>query len=332
MTSLINIAVTAYNNGEHIRECLNSIVLQRETCEDFEVTIGYDVSSEDDTLDICKEFENNYNYIKILYMDKCFVGKARNNLARAGKSKYIYFVDGDDSLPQWSIHTLIGVVVDKDYDCVLGNMARIFPSGKKKITPPFTEKPTICRAFIHPVLYNIKSYNKLKCMENIRTHEDRICGYMIPKIYSYKTIPEVIYNYHVRKSSATRNTNRTIMIDDLVNVMEEMKNYMGYFSNDELRAIEDDLTWSAITTLIFAYDIEDVGSRYSRVIYINELLTEYFPRWTINKKLLGLRKYPLLRHFVNLMINREEENLAVFFDSLRMKIIKRMIEYKMYGI
>lgn len=331
MTSLINVAVTAYNNGEHIRECLNSIVAQKEQCEDFEITIGYDKSSKDDTLSICKEFENNYNYIKIVYIDKCFVGRVRNVLAEETQCKYIYFVDGDDTLPKWAMWTLIDTIQKTDAECILGHMERVFPSGKRKVIQPVTNKPTICRAFIHPVLYKVEAYNKLKCMENIRTHEDRVCGYMIPKLYSYKIIPDVIYNYHVRKNSATRNTDRTVMMEDLAEVMEEMKNYMGYFSNEELRYIEDDLTWSAITTLIFAYDIKDINMRYNRINIINKKLNEYFPRWKVNKKLLGLRKIPLLTHYVDLMITMDEEDLAVFYDSMRMRLIKRMIEYKMYG-
>jgi len=333
MTSLINVAVTAYNNGEHIRECLNSIVSQKEHCDDFEVTIGYDRSSEDDTLSICKEFENNYNYIKIVYINKCFVGRVRNILAEETRCKYIYFVDGDDTLPKWAIWTLIDVIQKTDAECILGHMERVFPSGKRKVIPPFTNKPTICRAFIHPVLYKVDAYNKLRCMENIRTHEDRICGYMIPKFFSYKIIPDVIYNYHVRRASATRNRDRTQMIDDLCEVMERLKFYKNYFSNDEWKAIRDDLTWSAITTLMFAYDIDEVCDRHRRIVDIKSKLDFHFPAWTLNKKLLKLEKIPIVRTYIKLLNDQyKSEELAVFYDSWRMRLIKRLIEYKMYCI
>ena len=58
-----------------------------------------------------------------------------------------------------------------------------------------------------------------------------------------------------------------------------------------------------------------------------------FSRWTLNKKLLKLKKIPILRTYIKLMLNEyRNEELAIFNDSLRMKLIKRMIEYKMYGI
>lgn len=96
---LVSIVCVTYNHEPYIRQCLDSLVMQKCTFA-YEVLI-HDDASKDKTADIIKEYQNRYpNVIKPIYQEENQYSKGISptimyNIPRA-KGKYIAVCEGDD--------------------------------------------------------------------------------------------------------------------------------------------------------------------------------------------------------------------------------------------
>jgi glycosyltransferase involved in cell wall biosynthesis len=87
MEEMISIIVPVYNVGKYISRCIDSILLQ--TYKNFELILIND-GSKDNSLSICREYENKDKRITVIDQKNAGVSAARN----AGLD--IVFVDSDD--------------------------------------------------------------------------------------------------------------------------------------------------------------------------------------------------------------------------------------------
>lgn len=92
---LVSVFVVTYNQEKYIRQCLDSILLQKVDF-DYEIVIGED-SGTDMTLSICEEYARKYSQIRLL--------PKTNHLGIAGnwkrvlsecRGKYVAMCEGDD--------------------------------------------------------------------------------------------------------------------------------------------------------------------------------------------------------------------------------------------
>jgi glycosyltransferase involved in cell wall biosynthesis len=92
----ISVCIVTYNHEAFIRECLEGAVSQQLTC-DYEIVIGEDCSK-DNTLAICREFQERYPHlIKILSTPEN-LGMMKNGVrtAEACTGDYMAVCEGDD--------------------------------------------------------------------------------------------------------------------------------------------------------------------------------------------------------------------------------------------
>ena len=61
----LSIIVPVYNVEMYVKECLQSLVNQTLDKDNYEIIIVND-GSKDKSLEICKEFEEKYDYIKLI--------------------------------------------------------------------------------------------------------------------------------------------------------------------------------------------------------------------------------------------------------------------------
>ena len=94
---MVSVIMLAYNHAEYIRQAIYSIVKQQTEGFTFELLIGEDGST-DNTLDICKEIQQQYPDIIRLIISEQNVGMHRNfaRLWIRARGKYIAFCEGDD--------------------------------------------------------------------------------------------------------------------------------------------------------------------------------------------------------------------------------------------
>lgn len=113
------IIIPNYNNGKYIAACLDSVLNQ--TFKDFEIIIIDDVS-DDNSVEIIKEYEEKYDNIKAFYSDnKLWNGGSRNTgIFIPSKAKYTMFLDSDDVFDdQYCLETIYKIIQENhEPDCV----------------------------------------------------------------------------------------------------------------------------------------------------------------------------------------------------------------------
>lgn len=103
---LVSVVVSTYQHFPYIKDCLDSILMQKTTFS-FEIIIGED-DSNDGTREICIEYANKYpEYIRLFLKDRKLSHLSDDNgdliimfndtwNRLSAKGKYIAWCDGDD--------------------------------------------------------------------------------------------------------------------------------------------------------------------------------------------------------------------------------------------
>jgi glycosyltransferase involved in cell wall biosynthesis len=110
--------VLVYNGEKYLRECLNSLVNQ--SLEELEIILVNDAST-DDSLSICREYEINYDNVKIIDKE---INKGLSDSANIGiqeaQGEYIILVDNDDIIPYYAYEKLYNKAKISNADISIG--------------------------------------------------------------------------------------------------------------------------------------------------------------------------------------------------------------------
>lgn len=124
----IHIIVPAYNVGDYIEECMNSIVENPTQKYTYLVTVINDGST-DNTPSILAKYETNPCVEIIHQANKGFSG-ARNTGLKHIKGKYILFVDSDDLMDWSGVERMMDIAMETNADIVSGSHTLITDNGK----------------------------------------------------------------------------------------------------------------------------------------------------------------------------------------------------------
>lgn len=98
MAPLLSVIVPVYNTKMYLRECIDSILAQ--TYKDYEIII-VDDGSTDGSSDICDEYAERFDIVKVIHKENCGLLHARKVGVSIARGKYISYIDSDDYiLPQ----------------------------------------------------------------------------------------------------------------------------------------------------------------------------------------------------------------------------------------
>lgn len=111
MDDLISVIVPAYNVGQYIGKCLDSILGQ--TYPNLEIIL-IDDGSTDSTGEICEAYRERDSRIIVVHQQNQGALAARNAGIEQAQGKYIGFVDGDDWISEQMYQELYGLL--KRYD------------------------------------------------------------------------------------------------------------------------------------------------------------------------------------------------------------------------
>lgn len=115
--NMISIIIPVYNSIPRLQACLESVVHQE--YDPVEVIIVDDCSS-DGSLELCREYERQYEFVQVITKPNEGVSAARNlGLARA-KGEYVQFVDSDDQLYPTACRSLVKRMERDQSDLVIG--------------------------------------------------------------------------------------------------------------------------------------------------------------------------------------------------------------------
>lgn len=124
---MVSIVVPIYNAEKFLPECIDSILTQ--SYKDFELLL-INNGSTDKSLEICKKYEKDNDFIKVYDIEEKGVCFARNTGMRQAIGDYICFVDADDILAQDFLEIFIHAIEKEKVDVVFGNMTYLYPNNK----------------------------------------------------------------------------------------------------------------------------------------------------------------------------------------------------------
>ncbi|UNW04349.1 glycosyltransferase [Acinetobacter indicus] len=111
---LISIIVPVYNTGEFLSQCIESLINQ--TYRNLEIILINDGST-DNSLTICKSFEEIDSRILVIDQNNQGVSRARNNGIKKAKGDYIGFVDSDDFVDPEMYKVLLNKIQLEESQC-----------------------------------------------------------------------------------------------------------------------------------------------------------------------------------------------------------------------
>ena len=233
----VSIIIPIYNVSEYIEECLKSALNQ--TYQDLEIIL-VDDASPDDSMDKVGKILNESNrcgIVKIISHDENRgLSAARNSGVSNSSGEYVYFLDSDDYLPNYSISTLMEYT--KDYpDIVCGNFELLPKDGINFPNTTLQDGTALKEDEIKNAFFN-KQWQQAACNKLIKRslftykgcwfkegilHEDELWAFQVA--YSAKLMVICSHNtyvYRVRSGSITQKKSDK-NFDSLITVFLEIR-------------------------------------------------------------------------------------------------------------
>lgn len=134
---MISVIVPAYNDGEYISECLDSILSQEGVTVEI---IAVDDGSTDDTRNIIDDYASRNSCIKVYSIDHKGPSAARNLALEHCAGDWITMVDGDDLLLPGALKRMLDTALaNPAVDMVMGRFCEIYDKAPIPTYKSFTK-------------------------------------------------------------------------------------------------------------------------------------------------------------------------------------------------
>lgn len=110
---MISVIVPIYNKEKYLKSCINSIINQ--TYKDLEILL-IDDGSTDDSFQICKNYQQLDQRIRVISKENGGVSSARNLGLENCKGSYFAFIDPDDYVNENYFFKLLNCIKENDAD------------------------------------------------------------------------------------------------------------------------------------------------------------------------------------------------------------------------
>lgn len=126
---LLSIIIPVYNVEQYVEKCIQSVLSQNFSSEQYEIIIINDGST-DNSLNIVDPYGDQYTNIKVITQENQGLSGARNTgLLHAG-GKYVWFVDSDDWIAEKCLKEIITYMEDLELDLLLLNKIHVDEQNK----------------------------------------------------------------------------------------------------------------------------------------------------------------------------------------------------------
>ena len=128
---LISFIMPTYNvSRELLVECLDSLLNQ--SYDNFEVCIADDHSSNEETIEVLKEYEKKYDKVHVVYRKKNgMISEASNTAIKQAKGEFIALVDNDDLVDKDALYYVVEALNNnKDLDMIYSDEDKIDFKGR----------------------------------------------------------------------------------------------------------------------------------------------------------------------------------------------------------
>lgn len=249
----ISIIIPIYNTEAHLSKCIESVMKQ--TYRNIEIVLVND-GSDDNSLEICKNYQNKDNRIKIINKKNGGVSSARMAGINNSSGEYIGFVDSDDYIDNMMYEILMRELKKYSAKIVECGIHKVYHGKIIKSTDFKEEFIENSHEITKGILKNSNTDNSL-CnklfakevfkniqLPNYQHSEDYLTNIMISMNTTNKiTIEKCLYYYNYNEDSATKSSFTIDKLDQIKvreKLMDTFKNnnyFQRYIAIDILKKI-----------------------------------------------------------------------------------------------
>ena len=175
----ISVIVPVYNAERYIQRCVESILNQ--SAEDIEIIL-VDDGSGDGSGEICDEYGDNYDNIKVIHKENGGLSSARNAGLQAATGDFISFIDCDDVYHKDFLKIMLWEMIEKNCDIAQCDFVRFEESLPKDCetygynSSVYDTEEVLVRDYVHmkhtfETSVCVKVYKKF-VFENLRFNEN----------------------------------------------------------------------------------------------------------------------------------------------------------------
>lgn len=121
---LLSIIVPIYKVEPYLRKCVDSLLVQDLSPEEYEIIL-VDDGSPDDCGKIADEYAARFSNVRGIHQENGGLSVARNTGIMTAQGKYIQFVDSDDYLEPDVLGSLVGRAERDDLDVLRFNYRNV---------------------------------------------------------------------------------------------------------------------------------------------------------------------------------------------------------------
>ena len=245
--SKVTVIIPFKQNIKYIFKALKSIFFQ--TFKDFKILIIYDDSDKTD-LKVIKKFlkkndiKKNYSIKIITNIKNLGAGRSRNIGIKLSKSKYIAFLDSDDTWNKYKLEYQVKFMEFNKISMSHTSYNIVNEQGKKIISQPakkkifFEDLIKSCDIGLSTVMLNLQFIKKNNLrFPNIETKEDYILW--------LKIIKKITVIYGLKKNLTNyRKTNNSLSSNTLVSIKNGFFVYKKYLGMNSISSIYHLITLS----------------------------------------------------------------------------------------
>lgn len=124
----LSFIVPVYNVEKYIASCIESLLHQNESNGNIEIIL-VDDGSTDRSFEICKEYERQFDKIKVFHQKNMGANVARNLGLEQATGEWVCFVDSDDWVDE-ELYRVLSTERSKDWDIIIYSYKKV---TKRKI-------------------------------------------------------------------------------------------------------------------------------------------------------------------------------------------------------
>jgi len=231
----ITIVVPVYNVEKYINLCVESIL--RQTYQDFSLIL-VDDGSTDNCGHICDQYAKNDNRISVIHKKNGGLSDARNAAIDRVNTKFITFIDSDDTISKYYLSILLSVITESGADIAQADFTRevndLDNEGKSNDLFIYDNTTTLLKEYFTLGKVEKAAWGKVYATElfqDIRypvgkLYEDSFTTYkLLLKVKKFARVSNLLYFYRINNSSIMHSFSKNRF--DILSIRNDVKNNIG---------------------------------------------------------------------------------------------------------
>ena len=241
---LLSIIVPVYNVEKYLHKCVDSLLAQDLSPEEYEIVL-VDDGSTDHSGTICDEYGLDHSNVRVIHQQNGGLSAARNTGIEVAQGKYVQFVDSDDYLEPNVLKSLIDKMEQDNLDVLRFNYRNVNEQYEvfepNKESKPFVDfRDEICDGLTflterlgfacYACQFVLKyELTRIRFTRGIYMEDTDWIPRLLLQTKRVTSVDTMVYNYMMRSGSITQSVDKKKkrkVLEDVLSLVDTMKTQM----------------------------------------------------------------------------------------------------------